>query len=155
MAVRGPIDIYNEVFLTTLTDGGVVRQLRVEIIDDKEIEIPVLAGRVAFDGGSDEEGILVFTASASAPDEAWLRVAGQATRGWCLANANDIDSLRSTRLDLEFVRGLGLGPSSSAPTCPWRTRSSAPRRSRGSSAWAPGSRSFPSICATVSLSSPS
>ena len=110
VAVRGPIDIYNEVFLTTLTDGGVVRQLRVEIIDDKEIEIPVLAGRVALDGGSDEEGILVFTAPASASDEAWLRVAGQADAWVVLANANDIDSLRSTRLDLEFVRGLGSLP---------------------------------------------
>ena len=110
VAVRGPIDIYNEVFLTTLTEGGVVRQLRVEIIDDKAIEIPVLAGRVALDGGPDEEGILVFTAPASASDEAWLRVAGQANAWVVLANANDIDSLRSTRLDLEFVRGLGRLP---------------------------------------------
>jgi hypothetical protein len=110
VAVRGPIDIYNEVFLTTLTDGGVVRQLRVEIIDDKETEIPVLAGRVALDGGPDEDGILVFTAPTSAPDEAWLRVAGKANAWVVLANANDIDSLRSTRLDLEFVRGLGRRP---------------------------------------------
>ena len=110
VAVRGSIDIYNEVFLTTLTQGDVVRQLRVEIIDDKEVEIAVLAGRMALDGGPDEEGILVFTAPASASDEAWLRVAGQANAWVVLANANDIDSLRSTRLDLEFVRGLGRLP---------------------------------------------
>jgi len=110
VAVRGSIDIYNEVFLTTLTQGDVVRQLRVEIIDDKEVEIAVLAGRMALDGGPDEEGILVFTAPASASDEAWLRVAGQADAWVVLANANDIDSLRSTRLDLEFVRGLGPLP---------------------------------------------
>ena len=110
VAVRGSIDIYNEVFLTTLTQGDVVRQLRVEIIDDKEVEIAVLAGRMALDGGPDEEGILVFTAPASASDEAWLRVAGQADAWVVLANANDIDSLRSTRLDLEFVRGLGRLP---------------------------------------------
>ena len=110
VAVRGPIDIYNEVFLTTLTDGAVVRQLRVEIIDDKEVEIPVLAGRVALNGGADEDGILEFTAPASASDEAWLRIAGQANAWVVLANANDTDSLRSTRLDLEFVRGLGRLP---------------------------------------------
>lgn len=110
VAVRGPIDIYNEVFLSTLTEGGVVRQLRVEIIDDKEVETPVLAGRVALDGGPHEDGILVFTAPASASDEVWLRVAGQANAWVVLANANDIDSLRSTRLDLEFVRGLGRLP---------------------------------------------
>jgi hypothetical protein len=110
VAVRGPIDIYNEVFLSTLTEGGVVRQLRVEIVDDKEVETPVLAGRVALDGGPHEDGILVFTAPASASDEVWLRVAGQANAWVVLANANDIDSLRSTRLDLEFVRGLGRLP---------------------------------------------
>lgn len=41
VAVRGPIDIYNEVFLNTLTDSNVVKQLRVELIDEKEDEIPV------------------------------------------------------------------------------------------------------------------
>ena len=45
VAVRGPIDIYNEVFLNTLTDSNVVKQLRVELIDEKEVEIPVMAGQ--------------------------------------------------------------------------------------------------------------
>ena len=47
VAIRGPIDIYNEVFLNTLTDSNVVKQLRVELIDEKEIEIPVVAGQLA------------------------------------------------------------------------------------------------------------
>jgi hypothetical protein len=83
-----------------------VQQLRVEIIDDKEVQIPMLAGRVSREGNVDEDGALIFTAPASASYEVWMRVAGQSTAWIVLANANDSDSLRSTRLDLEFVRGL-------------------------------------------------
>ena len=50
VAVRGPIDIYNEVFLNTLTDSNVVKQLRVELIDEKEVEIPVVAGQLPANG---------------------------------------------------------------------------------------------------------
>jgi hypothetical protein len=121
VAVRGPIDLYNEIFLTTLTDSNVTKQLRVEIIDDKEVEIPIVAGMVplatgsgarASDehaAGSDSEA-LVFTASAASPDQAWKRLGGDSSAFVILANANDVDSLRSTRRDLEFVRGLGDVP---------------------------------------------
>ncbi len=110
VAVRGPIDIYNEVFLTTLTDGDLVKQMRVELIDDKEVEIPVSAGQMAHVGDGGESDVLVFTAPASASDQAWMRVAGESSAWVVLANANDLDSLRSTRLDLDFVRGLGDVP---------------------------------------------
>ncbi len=108
VAVRGPIDIYNEVFLNTLTNDGLVNQLRVELIDEKEIEIPMLAGQVRL-GGEGDGGVdvLVFTAAASAPDEVWRRIAADGTAWIVLANANDADSLRATRLDLEFVRRIG------------------------------------------------
>jgi hypothetical protein len=121
VAVRGPIDLYNEVFLSTLTDANVVKQLRVEVIDDKEVEIPIVAGIVSLATGegqaaSDEHAAggdgeaLVFTASASSPEQAWKRLGGDSSAFVILANANDVDSLRTTRLDLEFVRGLGDMP---------------------------------------------
>jgi hypothetical protein len=113
VAVRGPIDIYNEVFLSTLTDANIVKQLRVEIIDDKEVEIPVIAGQIptAREGepGAAEDA-LVFTAPASAPEQVWTRLAGESSAWVLLANANDVDSLRSTKADLDFVRGLGDVP---------------------------------------------
>ena len=71
VAVRGPIDIYNEVFLNTLTDSNVVKQLRVELIDDKEVEIPVVAGQLPSSNGDGDGGrtaaedVIVFTAPAS------------------------------------------------------------------------------------------
>lgn len=110
IAVRGPIDICNEVFLTTLTGGDMVRQLRVELIDDKEVEIPVVAGRVSLDGETGAIDALVSTMPDSVSDRAWMRVAGESTAWVVLANANDIDNVDSTRLDLGFVRGLGDVP---------------------------------------------
>jgi len=114
VAVRGPIDIYNEVFLNTLTDANVVKQLRVELIDEKEVEIPVLAGQLQSingngDGGGVED-VLVFTVAASTPEPAWRRFAAESSAWVLLANANDRDSLRATKADLDFVRGLGGVP---------------------------------------------
>ena len=126
VAVRGPIDIYNEVFLNTLTDSNVVKQLRVELIDEKEVEIPVVAGQLLakangngngngsggeeVEGGAPAEDILVFTAASSCPEQAWRRLAGESSAWVVLANANDVDSLRSTQADLEFMKALGKVP---------------------------------------------
>jgi hypothetical protein len=115
VAVRGPIDIYNEVFLNTLTDSNVVKQLRVELIDEKEIEIPVVAGQMVSGNGDGEEAtaaeeVIVFTAAAASPEQAWQRLAGESSAWVLLANANDQDSLRATRGDLAFVRSLGDVP---------------------------------------------
>lgn len=114
VAVRGPIDIYNEVFLNTLTDANVVKQLRVELIDEKEVEIPVVAGQVHAGNGcggeAGEADVLVFTAASTCPEQAWKRLAGESSAWVLLANANDADSLRSTRADLQFLRGLGDVP---------------------------------------------
>jgi hypothetical protein len=119
VAVRGAIDIYNEVFLNTLTDSNVVKQLRVELIDEKEVEIPVVAGQLQLNGngngndgeeGAAAEDVLVFTAAASCPEQAWKRLAGESSAWVLLANANDVDSLRSTRADLQFLKDLGDVP---------------------------------------------
>jgi hypothetical protein len=126
VAVRGPIDIYNEVFLNTLTDSNVVKQLRVELIDEKEVEIPIVAGQLPMAGsghahgddgeesgeglGVGDEDVLVFTASSVCPELAWRRLAGESSAWVLLANANDPDSLRATRVDLEFVQALRGAP---------------------------------------------
>jgi hypothetical protein len=115
VAIRGPIDLYNEIFLNTLTDSNVVKQLRVELIEDKEVEIPVIAGQLVLGvetedvgaGPAVSEDVVVFTAPASSPESAWRRLAGESSAWVLLANANDLDSLRSTLKDLEFVRSLG------------------------------------------------
>jgi hypothetical protein len=119
VAVRGAIDIYNEVFLNTLTDSNVVKQLRVELIDEKEVEIPIVAGQLPANGNGNGDGggetgeetdVLVFTAASTCPEQAWKRLAGESSAWVLLANANDLDSLRSTRADLQFLKGLGDVP---------------------------------------------
>ena len=122
LAVRGPIDFYNEIFLNTLTDSNLIKQLRVELIDDKEVEIPVIAGQVILGPAAAEEGeppalelppgedVIVFTAAASSPESAWRRLGGESSAWVVLANANDQDSLRASRKDLAFVRSLGDVP---------------------------------------------
>ena len=123
VAVRGPIDTYNEVFISTLTDSDTVKQLRVETIDETEVEIPVLAGQMPAngngDGGDGEDAaaqdVLVFTVSSASPEEAWRRLAAESSAWVLLANANDVDSLRSTRADLQFVKRLGDVPYVVAP----------------------------------------
>jgi len=113
VCVRGPIDFYNEVFLTTLTDSNVTKQLRVELIDEKEVEVPIVAGTVTTvesDEGEDEEEftpvaeVLVYTSVSTVPEAAWARVARDASAFVVLVNANDADSLRNARLDAEFVK---------------------------------------------------
>jgi len=52
----------------------------------------------------------VFTASASSPEQAWKRLGGESSAFVILANANDVDSLRATRRDLDFVHALGDVP---------------------------------------------
>jgi hypothetical protein len=114
VAVRGPIDIYNEVFLNTLTDANIVKQLRVELIDEKEVEIPIVAGQLPAEADGDGEqkapDVLVFTAAANAPEQAWKRLAGESSAWVLLANANDDDSLRTVRKDVAFLRALGDVP---------------------------------------------
>jgi hypothetical protein len=114
IAVRGPIDIYNEVFISTLTDSNIVKQLRVELIDEKEVEIPVVAGQLPAngngEGGAAGEDVLVFTAASTCPELGWRRLAGESSAWVVLANANDLDSLRSTRADLQFIKTLGDVP---------------------------------------------
>jgi hypothetical protein len=121
VCIRGPIDIYNEVFLTTLTDSNVTKQLRVELIDEKEIEVPIVAGSLAAaeDGTAAELGeavdVLVYTSVGSLPRAAWARVARDASVFLVLVNANDADSLRAARHDIDFVKGYDGTPFAIAP----------------------------------------
>ncbi len=111
ICVRGLIDIYNEVFLTTLTDSNVTKQLRVELIDEKEVEVPIVAGTLTEPGGETESelgavgDVLVYTSVNSVPEVAWARIARDASAFVLLVNANDPDSLRAARPDIAFVKG--------------------------------------------------
>ncbi len=52
----------------------------------------------------------MFTATVSSPEEIWRRFAEQSSAFIVLANANSLDSLKSSVRDLGFVRKLGTMP---------------------------------------------
>jgi hypothetical protein len=116
LIVRGPIDVYNQVFISTLADANVTEHLRVEMIDDREIEVPMVAASYSPDGAAADADAdvptsgggetLVYTASVSTPEEAWKRLAAQSSAFIVLANANSLDSLKASVRDLGFVRKL-------------------------------------------------
>jgi hypothetical protein len=112
--VRGPIDVYNQIFITTLGENNVTEHLRIEMIDDKEVEVAILAATYAAteanqDASAGDETV-VFTAAVSAPEEAWRRLVGQSAALIVLANANSVDSLKASVRDLTHVRKLGDAP---------------------------------------------
>jgi len=115
--VRGPIDVYNQVFINTLGDSNVTEHLRVELIDDREIEVPMFAATWSGNGARHDDDspavdgeTLVVTAAVSSPEEVWRRFAEQSTAFIVLANANSLDSLKASVRDLGFVRKLGEMP---------------------------------------------
>jgi hypothetical protein len=119
IVVRGPIDLYNQVFISTLVESNVTEHLRVELVDDREIEIPMVAATYTPNGveaddydapRSSDGAALVITATVSSPEEIWRRFAEQSSVFIVLANANSIDSLKASVRDLGFVRKLGTMP---------------------------------------------
>jgi hypothetical protein len=120
IVVRGPIDVYNQVFISTLANSNVTEHLRIELIDEREVEIPMVAATYSPNGvevDPDEDvrpanggDALVFTATVSSPEEIWRRFAEQSSAFIVLANANSVDSLKSSVRDLSFVRKLGTMP---------------------------------------------
>jgi Domain of unknown function (DUF4388) len=118
IVVRGPIDVYNQVFINTLAEGNVTEHLRVELVNDREVEVPMMAATYSSNGvdHGDDHGAakaaeaLVFTATVSSPEEIWRRFAEQSAAFVVLANANSLDSLKASVRDLGFVRKLGTMP---------------------------------------------
>ena len=122
IAIRGPIEIYNEIFLNTLADRNVTKHLCVETIDEKEVEIPLSVASVPLfsDGaaagdkgeGAESDGhssreTLVFTAGAEVSDEVWKRLVGESSVFVVLANAESQDSLSIAKRDIALVHDLG------------------------------------------------
>ena len=156
VAVRGPIDIYNEVFLNTLTDSNTVKQLRVELIDEKEVEIPVVAGQLPSGGNGDGgegggEDILVSPPPPRAPSRRGSGWPARAPPGSCWPTPTTPTAWLHARRP-PVRQGLGKVPFVVATYMSMAGRRCRPSRSPRPSASRPKRRCCRAACATASRS---
>ena len=122
VVVRGPIDFYNEVFVSTLNPETLTRHLLTIVVDEEEVEVPIIAvtlpaapeatpqvGR-AESGGESGLETLVLTMAEGTPEAAWQQLAARCAAGILLVNANSVESARASTADLAAARAVGPLP---------------------------------------------
>ena len=157
VAVRGAIDIYNEVFLNTLTDSNVVKQLRVELIDEKEVEIPIVAGQLpSGNGNGNGEGRRerrpTYWSSRPrprAPSRPGSGSPARARRGSSWPTPTTWTACAPRAPTCSSSRASATCPTWSPRTCPWPARSSARSRSPRRSGSTPPRPCCTASCATA------
>ncbi|GAB4246061.1 MAG: hypothetical protein Kow00129_06250 [Thermoleophilia bacterium] len=107
IALRGPIDIYNLTFLTTACTGDISSHLRVESVEDEEIEVQMSAGVREADDGEDA---LVYFSEARTPLAVVRRMALETSGYVVLVNVNSADSVAVSRSDVALMRAIGDRP---------------------------------------------
>jgi hypothetical protein len=107
VALKGPIDIYNLTFLTTAVAGEVSSHLRLETVEEEEIEIHLSAG--VRDLGDDESCLLYF-ADARTPSWVIKRMAMETSGFVLLVNVNSRDSIAVSRGDVALLEEIGDRP---------------------------------------------
>jgi hypothetical protein len=110
IGVFGCDDAHREIFIATLTGGNVLRQLRTEIADEGDTDVPVLVGRVSAGEGGADGDVFVFSVAATAPDAA-LKSLVQRSDAWILiVDARDAGSVRAASGDLARIKEFGNAP---------------------------------------------
>jgi hypothetical protein len=103
IVVRGPIDFYNEVFLSTLNEETLTRHLLTEMVGEDEVDVPITAITLL----AEEEGgleTLVLTMSVGTPESAWQQLAARCVAAVLVVNANSVESSRASAVGLESTR---------------------------------------------------
>ena len=106
VALKGPIDIYNLMFLSAVCGPDVSSHLRVEELDEQEIEVRLTAGVREEDG----ESILVYAPESRTPKSVLLRLALETSGFVVLVNINSRDSVVISRTDIGLMQEIGDRP---------------------------------------------
>jgi Domain of unknown function (DUF4388) len=106
IALRGPIDIYSLSFLTSVCTSDITSHLRVEMLNDEEVEIHISAG-VREEG---DEGALVYFSEAQTPLPILRRMALETSGYILLVNINSRDSVVVSRKDIVLMAEIGDRP---------------------------------------------
>jgi hypothetical protein len=108
VAVHGATDASREMFVRTVAGGNVVRQLRTELIDGRETDVPLLVGRVR--RGGEDGDVFVFSVGAPSGEPAHTQFVSHADAWILLVDGRDTQSIAAAAPDLVYVRGLGEVP---------------------------------------------
>ncbi len=106
IALRGPIDIYNLTFLTTACTSDVSNHLRIEKVDDEEVEVYLAAGIRE----NDEDAALIYFSESRTPPSVIKRMALETSGFVVLVNINSGDSVVASRRDVALMGEIGDRP---------------------------------------------
>lgn len=102
--VRGSIDFYVDIFLSSLGGETLMHHPLLEIAGDDGAE--VLTRAVMLPATEEGHEVLVVGADAATRQEVWLQVAMRCAACVLLVNANSVESARASQADLGAVRTL-------------------------------------------------
>lgn len=106
VALKGPIDVYNLTFLTTVSTTDLSAHLRVENVDDEPVEVRISAGvRDAADGSA-----LIYFCESRTPTSIIKRMALETSGYVVLVNVNSRDAVVASRPDIALMAEIGDRP---------------------------------------------
>jgi len=106
IALKGPIDVYNLTFLTTVSTSDVSAHLRIENVDDEPVEVRISAGVRDADDGS----ALIYFCESRTPASIVKRMAMETSGYVVLVNINSPDAVVASRPDIALMTEIGDRP---------------------------------------------
>ena len=103
IAVHGPIDVYNLTFLSVVATSDVTSHLRIELLEEEEVEVRITAGVREVE---DEDGLLVYAVEARTPPSVIRRMALETSGFVVLVNINSQDSVVISRTDIALMEEI-------------------------------------------------
>jgi hypothetical protein len=103
IAVRGPIDVYNLTFLSVAATSDVTSHLRIELLEDEEVEVRITAGVREVE---DEDGLLIYAVESRTPSSIIRRMALETSGFVVLVNINSRDSVVISRTDIALMEDI-------------------------------------------------
>lgn len=107
IALKGPIDVYNVMFLTSAGSGEVSNHLRVEKMGDEEVEVRIAAGiRDRGAAGS----CLIYAPDSRTPHAVVRRLALETSGFVVLVNINSRDAVMASKPDIDLMGEIADRP---------------------------------------------
>jgi len=106
VALKGPIDVYNLTFLTTVSTTDVSAHLRIENVDDEPVEVRISAGV----RDAEDSSALIYFCESRTPASIVKRMALETSGYVVLVNINSRDAVVASRPDIALMAEIGDRP---------------------------------------------